>query len=201
MKLHLIYAFVFIISHTIYAPVIEIIGQITAFDPRKKNILITIQKIIDTKSDPNIPLAEDHTPLWYSVLYGEYELSQKLLQLGANPDFSSNSASWATPLLKSIHGGNIDILRLLLNYNANPNKLTSAGNTYLHWLCLSHNYLTDEQRINTAQLLLNYGAFTNVRSLSIDNFGLSILELARSKIPGTTLLALIENHSDVQKIL
>ncbi len=194
------YIFIFIVPHFIYAPTIEILNDTIRFDPRKKNILAIIQKIIDTKSNPNLPLSEGHPPLWYTVLYGEYELSHKLLQCGANPDFPNYSTSPATPLLKSVQVGNIDILKLLLNYNANPDKLTAAGNTYLHWLCLSHDYLTEEQKINAAQLLLNYGASTKIRSLSIDNFGLSVLELARSKIPGSNLLKLIEKYSNVQKL-
>ncbi|CAM6053225.1 unnamed protein product [Sphagnum tenellum] len=63
----------------------------------------------------------------------------------------ANEATGNTPLLYACSGGQLDVVRLLLEMKADPNQVGAAGLTPLTEVCIRGNY-------DIAKLLLSYGA-------------------------------------------
>lgn len=131
--------------------------------------LQSIESLLDAAADPNYCDPEKNLPLiyyagecikpsglreWQSVLDPEnyrYETIKILLSHGANPDLLTPKMAkpfiWAA--LKDIH-----IVRLLLEYRANPNILNSINETLLIYSAA----YTSGEPVELAMLLLSHGA-------------------------------------------
>lgn len=82
------------------------------------------------KSNPNLDVRDDkNISLLQETLNFDLKSAEMLLQSGANPDFESLAIGCETaerclksPIVIAFEKENIDVLRLLLKYSADPNK-------------------------------------------------------------------------------
>lgn len=65
-----------------------------------------------------------------------------------------------TPLHIASETGSIDIVKILLDYGANPNHINSVGMTPLHQ-AVKNDY------VDVVKILLNYGADTNIAEFEV----------------------------------
>lgn len=63
-----------------------------------------------------------------AVINKEHKKLEKLLQLGANPNQVDQDDGW-TPLMWAVAKRDIESMKLLLAYNADPNKASDYGTT------------------------------------------------------------------------
>ena len=125
----------------------------------------TIKKCIERGDDVNFFLyhphssADDHhscnhsenrTALFWAVLRNDYEIAEYLLLNGA--DANLHIIHGTTVLHWAATKGNIQMIKLLLNYKANVNEKDDKGRTPLMFACF-YNFSTD-----AADLLMLSGA-------------------------------------------
>lgn len=89
----------------------------------------------------------DTTALVESVKFNYYEVSEVLLKNGANPNVTYEM----NPIMYAIWNGNYDLVKLLLEYRADPNSSGVANISPLMQAVKSRNY-------DIAKLLLQSGA-------------------------------------------
>jgi uncharacterized protein len=96
-------------------------------------------------------------PLGLASFFGQYEIAEYLIKAGAVVNSPSKNALGATPIQSAAAAGQIKIVQLLLENNANPNSKENNGFTPLH---------TAAQNGNTPLIrtLLFNGADMNVHS-------------------------------------
>jgi len=87
------------------------------------------------------------------------EILISILELGIHPDTPNSLGQF--PLHLAVENGNIDFVRVLSRYGANPNIKDSKGVTPLH---ISYSY---DQLGGISDLLVSLGADINIR----DNLG------------------------------
>ena len=83
----------------------------------------TVQLLIKLGAEPQ---------LWKAAKNGQYDILQKLLQAGANPN-KIELHGGEFPLLLAAMKGQKNIVQLLLQRGAKPNVGNQYGNTPLHW--------------------------------------------------------------------
>lgn len=88
----------------------------------------TVRYLIDHGVSPNIPINKDLSPLLVSVVRGEDEIAEILLEKGADTSFTH---AGATPLLLAVERGDIEMITRLLRYNAPVNATDKKGITPL----------------------------------------------------------------------
>lgn len=91
-----------------------------------------------------------NTPLIFAARSGDLRSAQLLIEAGA--DINRVSAFGISPTIMSIHGGNAEILALLLDSGANTES-AAAGHTALHAAVLRGN-------LAAVEILLHHGANT-----------------------------------------
>ncbi len=101
-------------------------------------------------ADPNVVDKQTgKTPVFYSIDSNNYIITDLLLYYGAKPDTEIYSV---TPLLEAIDAqADTSIIRLLVEYGANPNHISNIGYTPLI-------LATEEENIAAADKLLQLGA-------------------------------------------
>jgi ankyrin repeat protein len=77
-----------------------------------------------------------YTPLLLAVYRGNYKVAQKLIELGANVNFVSESG---TVLMAAIFKADEEMFKLVLNSNADINLQDNQGNTPLMFAVLVSN--------------------------------------------------------------
>ncbi len=85
------------------------------------------------------------TPLLWAVYYNYYQISEYLLEKGADPNIKSVQNQGAipmgsTPLLVASYYGNAKIVELLLKHGADQNIRNNAGNT-AHDVAAKYNFI------------------------------------------------------------
>lgn len=87
-------------------------------------------------------------PLHQAASDGNLTLLQHWLEQGTHPDTIGGSLCWLrgasetctrTPLHYAAKRGQLECVRLLLKYGANPNAKDSDGYTPIHYVCQIHN--------------------------------------------------------------
>lgn len=105
----------------------------------------------------------ERTPLTLAAIYGNYTISQKLLEKGAMVDRPSPQVH-RTPLHVAAGAGHEDLVELLLQYNANVDaKDHHHGSTPLH-LCVGRHDISETELpsyMKTARRLIEAGADAN----------------------------------------
>lgn len=106
-----------------------------------KNVIKSLQaRSKESERSLNIQHQSDKkTPLMIACENGYADVVGILLNAGANPDAKSAGASGYTPLHRAIQKNNIEIIRLLLNRNANLNVTDDSGQTPLMLACELNN--------------------------------------------------------------
>jgi ankyrin repeat protein len=116
----------------------------------KNNNLSLVQFLLEKGVNPNVGGTNGNTPLIISIKRGFYQISEKLITLGANtckPDKKGK-----TPLYWAVNKKNINIINLLLDHGA---ELT------IHTALL---HAIDSDYLDLVQLLVKRGAPLNVVS-------------------------------------
>jgi ankyrin repeat protein len=107
-------------------------------DAIKNKEIQEAKKIIAKKSvNLNDKDADGYTPLHYAVMYGQKEISEDLLNNGANVD-ELQSKSKRTALHNAALIGELELAKLLLAKGANINAQEEDGNTPLHFAYLGN---------------------------------------------------------------
>jgi len=126
-----------------------------------------VQWLIDNGVDINDSHSSRffETPLMRAAKIGHSEMARLLIRKGAAVDIS-DSTGW-TALMSSLDSGNIEMMKLLLDHEADVNAVGS-GRTVLMWA-------VQDRKIDFVRLLLERGA--DVSAVAAD--GTTALEIAR----------------------
>ncbi|XP_033643957.1 ankyrin repeat domain-containing protein 17-like isoform X1 [Asterias rubens] len=98
------------------------------------------QAYADAEDDPaalksiNETTEEGESLLSLACSGGYFELAQVLLKMNANVE-DRGSKGDCTPLMEAASAGHVDIVKLLIDYGADVNAQSSAGNTPLMYAC------------------------------------------------------------------
>jgi ankyrin repeat protein len=95
--------------------------------------------------------ADGFTPLGLASFFGHPEAARLLLAQGADPSLASHNAQRVAPLHSAVAGGNIEIVRELLERGADVHARQDLGFTALHGAAV-------EGGEETIRLLLDHGA-------------------------------------------
>jgi hypothetical protein len=93
------------------------------------------------------------TPLWYHALSGDLAAVRAELSAGSDPSFGDNTNY--SPLHVAVQGGWVEVIQLLIESGANPNKADHFGNNPLWTAILS---APKESKVEIINLLLGSGA-------------------------------------------
>lgn len=116
-----------------------------------------------------------YSPLTLAAFEGRVRVVKLLLELGADPNFSTSNG-W-TPIIAAANDGRTQIVKVLLKAGANPNSSDSRGRTALHHLCFCPRKTT----VEIARILISSGADSNLK----DANGQTPYQLALSKPSGS----------------
>jgi ankyrin repeat protein len=116
-----------------------------------------VRVLLHGKANPNVT-GHRGTPLRYAVCDGSVEICRLLLENGADP----NHSSIEPPILHLAtgireHKKKIEVLKVLVEAQANIDALDVHKSTALHWACLSK----DPDDIELITYLLDHGASVN----------------------------------------
>lgn len=133
-----------------------------------------VKEIIEENKniDINIQGNNGWTYLHYSVAQGEYEITNYLLENGANPDIKNHINNY--PLNYAINYENIEIVKLLIEYHANINIVDFHGFSPIF-------NAIEKNNTDLFKLLISNGADIKIKcnGFSVLNFA---KELKRGKI-------------------
>jgi ankyrin repeat protein len=134
-----------------------------------------VQKLLPENPDGAQALAPDgFTVLGLATYFGRTETAKLLLEAGAQPDTSSANQFKVWPIHSaSAHRDpavSLELVKLLLEWKANPNVTQAGGWTPLHQAA-AHG------REESAKVLLDHGASLTIKS----DDGRTPLEMARAK--------------------
>lgn len=93
------------------------------------------------------------TPLMNAVYTNKTKIVQLLLENGASSNYILPDTSEA-PIILAARNGNIEIVKLLLEYKCNPNNKDSGGLTALDWAIINGNTDAAEELINSPKIQL-----------------------------------------------
>jgi ankyrin repeat protein len=151
--------------------------------------------LLDHNADVHMHDNEGNTPLHCAAYSGLLEVSRKILDRSAIAEANSCNYHGSTPLLLATEEGHADVVRLLLDFNADVYARDGDGDTVLHCAALgghlevvqillelnldvnprNNNESTPLHRVSegrregnpdVARLLLDYGADAHARNLS-----------------------------------
>lgn len=125
------------------------------------------------------------TPLIAASVYGQWEMAEKLLEMGANPDAGMKQdfqGRWA-PIVVAVDNGYLETARVLLKYRADPN-ISGPGNqdTPLWFAAIR------AASVDCVRLLLENRADPNHDLLNPP----LLIELMASKLPTEHMIAITE---------
>jgi len=146
---------------------------------------------LQTKLQTDLKLAskkfqDERQPLHWACSGGHDIIVEYLLNVCNAPIDEPDDSGW-TPLIIASSAGRDNIVRLLLQQNADPNNRTSIGQTALH-------YAASRNRYKIAELLVAAEAALNVQDNSTQA---TPLHRAASKGNLKIVKLLLEHHCDV----
>jgi hypothetical protein len=165
-----------------------------------ENIRKTIKRCVRLGFDLNYAPNGDYTLLHEACQYGLPFMVKCLLELGANPNVSSERENYETPMMNlfdKIRDYTIDIVEMVLDHNYNPDLQDGNGKTAMHYaiFLFSDNKEKNDIVKKIIELLLEADADLNIP----DNTGNTPMHTyAVSKNAGV-LEMLISKGGDVRK--
>jgi ankyrin repeat protein len=148
--------------------------------------LDAVRFLLDQGAEVNSTNLHDKSPLCSAYDGGHLEVMRLLLEHGANVD-AQNDLSYRISLShKASYDDNVEVLHLLLRYNADPNTRDSTNATPLYEAALLGH-------VKAAQLLLDHGADVNSQHVS----GHTPLNIASSRGYLETVQILLRHGADV----
>jgi ankyrin repeat protein len=129
-------------------------GSTPFLEASKSGDTDTIWLLLDHNPDVNVrdSEAKQDTPLHHAARQGLFKFVKKLLEL--NAEVNSCNYYKSTPLLLASQFGHVDVVQLLLDYNADIYVQDNDGDTPLH-VSVGH--------VEVTQMLLDRGAEVNSR--------------------------------------
>lgn len=125
-------------------------GEVGILDATANNDTLTVQAYVNSGINVDMmSLDGTRTPLLNAVMNENFEMAQMLLAAGASPNLATTDEFEATPLGDAAAAGRVEIARLLIEYGADPDGLSTG------WLPLdlaAHHGHTD-----MVAYLLDYG--------------------------------------------
>jgi ankyrin repeat protein len=182
--------------------------------------------LIDSKADVNNADTQRFTPLFWAVDRRNMEtapnfpwmvttdplaLIKKLLDAGANPNALVNNTPrarmragsprivFATALMRAAFAGDLELVRLLLSYGADPKIVSSDGETMVAaaaGLGFIHGYHTgrpEEERLQVVRLLVELGGDVN----QADDYGITPLMVAANMGHTAVIQYLVDRGADL----
>lgn len=98
-------------------------GAVEARNPARTS------KLLSNQIDVNVPQVDGMTALHWAAYHDNWELGQRLLDLGANA--SAQNRYGITPLYLACVNGNAKLVRMLIESGADPDTTTSGDETVL----------------------------------------------------------------------
>ena len=148
-----------------------------------------LNKLLYSLECPN-RLPETCPLIMFTILIGDYRLTENLLKSGADVNLSTETNN--TPLLFAIEHDMNNIVDLLIKYGADIHHMTSNGVTAIGIACINNN-------INIAKKLIDLGVDTNIA----DDEGNTPFHIAIEGNAGVDLLNLLYVNNakiDIQNI-
>uniref|UniRef100_A0ACD5XAH1 Uncharacterized protein n=1 Tax=Avena sativa TaxID=4498 RepID=A0ACD5XAH1_AVESA len=133
---------------------------ITALDAATMDERMDVMRyLLDHGADPNKRTNSGFVPLHCAARKGRDEAAKLLLSSGASVDIAFSDG---TPLHFAAACGTIGVMKVLLQHNADPNKLSEIGGTPLsETLCATNKGLPETILLKCVKLLVEAGADVN----------------------------------------
>ena len=128
----------------------------TLFDPDRPH-LANLLRVYDKDY---VHYRYNAKPLYYSVLYGFYDLVEYLV-MKHSQDVNAIGGRLGYPLVAALCGGDIQVAEFLCQHGANVEAQGSGGRTTLHAVI----EWSDNVAVGVVQFLLEHGAAVNVRRI------------------------------------
>ena len=119
----------------------------------------TIQSLLDAGADPNMPDCDGQTPLMLCMEQPVPEVTRLLMSV--SDDLNRLYSKGFDALYYAVKYGRAENASLLLEAGVDVNRQTATGDSLLHQLMTSTNIETQQQRIDTARLLVAWGLDLN----------------------------------------
>ena len=167
---------------------------------------LLVRKLIGFGFDVNHSSSKSYTPLIQAILENDsaQEIIPVLLDAGARVNFRFDEENpYSTPLQMACKGGNLDVVRLLLNRGAHTHVKNKNGNSILH-------YAISSAEIPVIQTILDIVGLEGMKEK--DDYGETGLhiairhgfnkELLRSSTSGKSLVVqfLIDNGAEIEAV-
>ncbi|EFM10633.1 Ankyrin [Paenibacillus curdlanolyticus YK9] len=157
------------------------------FQAAKSGDALRLQAMLEAHRQlANMENADGLTPLGYAAHFGNKEAVQILLDYGAEVDAVSHSKVSFIPSNTALHAAiagerKLDVIRLLLDHQANTTIADSNGHTCLHSAAFH------DDNVELLRLLIEHGADVNARveggdtalSIAVQRGNASAAELLR----------------------
>jgi ankyrin repeat protein len=146
------------------------------------------------KIDINTKLEDGQTLFHLATRYGEIEVMELLLSLGADIEAEYtgcwSTTSCCTPLMLAVGEGNLTVVKFLLSKGANVHARNSKNESVLH---VDINHRTDDEHVELLKFLIDNGAVVNAK----DDEDSTPLHNAARLENNTDVQLLVENEADV----
>jgi ankyrin repeat protein len=113
--------------------------------------------LAEDRSRANAFASDGFTPLGLAAFFGHFDLVRLLLANAADPNQSAHNSTRVAPLHSGVAGGNVEIVRALLDAGADVHPRQEGGFTPLH-------SAASEGDEEVVRLLLAHGADRDARS-------------------------------------
>ncbi len=131
------------------------------FDEIRQGHIANVKKLIEENPQSIHTRFGGIYPLHQAVRHGQKEIAEFLISKGADVDkFGKDITEFApfefTPLTEAIRSNNIDIIKMFVTKGADVNKLTSLGESYLHFAAFLN-------RTELAEYFIDLGLDVNIK--------------------------------------
>ena len=156
----------------------------------------TAEMLLSAGANVNALDRDGATPLFLACERGKTEFVRLLLSRRANPNIAIEGQYTWYPIHEACTGLHYDVVRLLLDYNADVNVRDEFGETALHRVVSFGDTESDKSCCGLVQLLLDAGADVNAASIK----GKTPLYIACSNGLDSTVMKMLERGAKVNGI-